>query len=309
LSTWPENGITFANENDYILARILRRRGCQRVQASKIWLSDCGTEFSAGSGTVSYAHLTHYTAEYREWGNGPTLVLVPGLAGGIDLLAPLIRELSSHFRVISYQLRGESACFALRRPFEILDLAADLDEFLSTQRIESPILMRVSFGGLIALEYAARFPHRIEKLIVQGVGARFEKDLLKRVAGMVLSRIPLPADSPFINQFFNLLFGGPQKQSTPLFRFVTRQCWQTDQSMMAHRFQLAERFNMGERLQRIRTKTLVLSGERDVLVSNRGLEELNNEIRDSLLVQIPHSGHLAPLTHTERVVKTIGAFA
>jgi len=279
------------------------------VQATQLWLRDCGTEFNAGSGSVSYAHLTHYTAEHREWGSGPTLVLVPGLAGGIDLLSPLIHQLSSHFNVISYQLRGESDCFALRRPFEIADLVDDLDEFLSTQCIESPILMGVSFGGLIAMEYASRFPNRIDKLIVQGVGARFEKDLLKRVAGMVLSRIPLPADSPFINQFFNLLFGGPQGQDTPLFRFVTRQCWQTDQSMMAHRFQLAEQFNMGERLRRIRAETLVLSGERDVLVSSRGLEELTNEIRDARLVQIPDSGHLASITHTGRIVKAIDSFA
>ena len=44
---------------------------------------------------------------YKEWGEGPPLILVPGLAGGYELLGPLARLLAGHFRVISYQLRGE----------------------------------------------------------------------------------------------------------------------------------------------------------------------------------------------------------
>ena len=79
----------------------------------------------------------------------------------------------------------------------------------------------------------------------------------------VLSRYPLPADSPFVNQFFNLLFGGKQKPG-PLFEFVTRRCWQTDQSVMAHRFHLVETFDIEARLSRITAPVLVLTGERDL---------------------------------------------
>ena len=61
-----------------------------------------------------------------------------------------------------------------------------------------------------------------------------------------LSRFPLPFDNPFVNQWFNLFFGRAQGQD-PLFHFVTRQCWQTDQSVMSHRFRLAEAFDMGAR--------------------------------------------------------------
>jgi len=228
------------------------------------------------------------------------LVLVPGLAGGVRLLEPLARVLAQHFRVIGYQLRGEDDCFALRRPFELADLANDLAEFLDWHCLESPTIFGVSFGGVLGLEFAARFPHRLQDLVVQGVGARFERSWLQRVAGTVLSRFPLPTDSPFINQFFNLLFGGPQEDNS-LFRFVTRQCWQTDQSVMAHRFQLVEKFNMSGRLSRIRVPTLILAGTRDVLVSDRSLRELCAGIPNSLLVRLPNSGHLAFVTQPDQV--------
>jgi pimeloyl-ACP methyl ester carboxylesterase len=270
------------------------------VKASLEWLANSSAEFSAGSGRSGYSQLTNYTAAYREWGEGPPLVLIPGLAGGYELLGPLARILASRFRVISYQLRGEDDCFALRRRFGLADLVDDLSEFLDWHGLERPTLFGVSFGGTLALEFAARHAGRLRALAVQGVGARFDRGLLQQVAGTVLARYPLPPDNPFINQFFNLLFGGHQKQD-PLFRFVTRQCWQTDQSVMAHRFRMVENFNLVERLDRVRVPTLALVGDRDLLVSRQSLQELEDGLPEARLVQLGGAGHLAFVTQPQRV--------
>jgi pimeloyl-ACP methyl ester carboxylesterase len=277
------------------------------VLASTEWLHTTNAEFSAGVGQSGCAHLTHYTANYGEWGEGPPLVLVPGLAGGYQLFGPLARRLARRFRVISYQLRGEDDCFALRRPFDLSDLAHDLAEFIDWHRLESPVLLGVSFGGVVALEFAARFPHRLQQLVVQGSGARFEDGLWQRVAGTVLSRLPLPTDSPFINQFFNLLFGGRPEQQR-LFEFVTRQCWKTDQSIMAHRFQMVEQFNLERRFERIRVPTLIVRGERDFLVSERSLQQLAQGLPQAQLARLSGCGHLASVTNPERVAREVIRF-
>lgn len=277
------------------------------MQASSEWLSSTGAQFSAGTGVTGYAQLSHYTAEYREWGDGPPLVLVPGLAGGFELLGPLAKRLAQNFRVISYQLRGEDNCFALRRPFDMNDLVNDLAEFLDWMCLENPTVFGVSFGGVLALEFAARHSHRLDRLIVQGAGARFERGLIQQVAGTVLSRFPLPSDNPFINQFFNLLFGSRPKDEA-LFEFVTRQCWQTDQSVMAHRFQLVESFNMDEKLHRVRVPALVLAGDRDVLVSPRSLTDLCDGLPDGRFVRLPNCGHLACVTRPNLVAEQVREF-
>ena len=64
------------------------------MKASTTWLASTGADFSAGAGRSGYAHLSHYSVNYREWGDGPPLVLVPGLAGGYELLGPLARLLA-----------------------------------------------------------------------------------------------------------------------------------------------------------------------------------------------------------------------
>jgi pimeloyl-ACP methyl ester carboxylesterase len=277
------------------------------VKASGEWLAGSGAEFGAGLGRSGCAHLRHYTVDYREWGDGPPLVLVPGLAGGIDLLGPLARQLASHFRVISYQLRGEDDCFVLRRGFGLADLVGDLAEFLDWHCLERPAVMGVSFGGVLALELAARHPHRLSHLVVQGAGARFERGLLQRVAGMVLSDYPLPHDSPFVNQFFNLLFGKRQKPG-PLFQFVTRRCWQTDQSVMAHRFRLVEGWGLAGRLGRIRVPALVLAGDRDLLASEKSVAELCAGLSGAKRVVLGNCGHLACVTHPHRVADEVRQF-
>jgi len=277
------------------------------VKASIGWLTTTGAEFSAGIGQSGCAHLKHYTVEYREWGQGAPLVLIPGLAGGFELLGPLARLLADHFRVISYQLRGEDDVFALRQRFGLQDLVSDLAEFLDWQCLERPTILGVSFGGVLGLEFAARFPNRLQNLVIQGSGARYERGLLQRVAGAVLARYPLPTDNAFVNQFFNLLFGRRQGKG-PLFQFVTRQCWQTDQAVISHRFRMVEEFDMTGKLEKIQTPTLVMAGDRDWLVSDRGLDRLRRGIRDVKVVRLRHCGHLAFITQPQAVAHEVQRF-
>jgi 3-oxoadipate enol-lactonase len=263
--------------------------------------------FRASGGQTGCAQLSNYTVDYCEWGEGPPLVLIPGMAGGYELLGPLAKILANDFHVISYQLRGEDNCFALRRPFSREDLVADLTEFLDVLCLERPTIMGVSFGGVLAMEFAARHPYRLKDLIVQGAGSRFERGLFQQVASTVLNRFPLPSDNPFVNQFFNLLFGGATKKDA-LFDFVTRQVWQTDQSVMAHRFRLVEGFDMIGRLDRIRVPTLVMSGDKDVLVTQKTLRELADGIKSARLERLPRCGHLAFVTNPALVADKVREF-
>lgn len=282
-------------------------RGNRSVQATANWLSSSGATYRPIGSDVGYAHLTHYTAEYCELGDGPPLVVVPGMAGGFRLLGPIANVLAQRFRVITYQLRGEDNCFAMRRPFGLGDLVEDLGEFIRWRGLEAPAVLGVSFGAVIALEFAARFPLRLGQLAVQGVGSRFESGLIQRIASTVLSRFPLPVDNPFVNQFFNLLFGAPQ-QKDALFDFVTRQIWQTDQSVIAHRFHLVESFNLDAKLHRIRVPSLIMNGQRDVLVSRETMQTLGDGIAAARMLRLPRCGHLAFVTHPQLVADHVTNF-
>lgn len=277
------------------------------MKATANWLNATNRRYLAGSRSSAFVHLGKYTAELHASGTGSPVVLLPGLGGGFGLLGPLARSLANHHHVFAYQLRGENDCFVLRHPFDLDDLVDDLAELIDTLKLENPTIMGLSFGGIIALKYAIRFPYRLDRLIVQGVGARYERGLIQQIASTVLSRFPLPEDSPFVNQFFNLLFGGRQKRDS-LFEFVTQQIWQTDQSVMAHRFRLVEDLDIEADLHRIKAPTLVLAAERDVLVSPRSLASLCDAIPNATLARLPSCGHLAFVTRPELIVSQVERF-
>ena len=238
-------------------------------------------------------------------GQGEPIVLVPGLAGGWELLVPLARRLARHHEVILYGLRGDrgpaigpvAACVGA--------YARDLAGLIEQLRLERPTVLGVSFGGAVALELAVEFPHRLGALVVLGAEARFRQVLAATIARRVLERYPLPGDNRFLNQFFNLLHGC-KPEPGPLVDFVIRRCWETDQAVMAARLRALEAFDVADRLWRIDVPMLVLAGSRDVIVPADRQRSLAAAIGGARFETLPDAGHIGFLTHGREIARQVG---
>jgi pimeloyl-ACP methyl ester carboxylesterase len=237
-------------------------------------------------------------------GRGDPLVLVPGLAGGWKLLAPLAEKLAPHFEVTIAGLRGDRFPLGMTWAREIADYAHDLACLIDRLGLERPAVFGVSFGGAVALELAAEQPRKLSALVVQGAEARFRSSLGARIARRVLERFPLPSDNGFVNQFFNLLYGG-KPEPGPLVDFVVERCWETDQSVMAQRIGLLESFDVADRLWRIDVPTLVLAGTRDAIVPMSRQRALAESIPGARFERIEGAGHVGFLTHRSAVIRQV----
>jgi 3-oxoadipate enol-lactonase len=241
------------------------------------------------------------------WGEGEPIVLVPGLAGGWTLLAPLATRLAKSHQVIVPGLRGDRFPGSGAQARDIGDLARDLHRLLDQLGLERPTVFGVSFGGAIALELAVEQPQRLGALVLQGVEAQFRTTLAATIARRVLERFPLPTDNGFLNQFFNLLHGGKPKPG-PLADFVVQRCWETDQSVMAQRIGLLESFDVSDRLWRIDVPVLVLAGTRDVIVPASRQRALGSAIACSRFESLEGAGHVGFLSHRAEVVRQVRRF-
>jgi pimeloyl-ACP methyl ester carboxylesterase len=103
---------------------------------------------------------------YLDWGgNGPTLVMIHGIANSphiFDDLAPLVTD---HFRVLAYARRGHGQSDAPAGPYDSEALVSDLRHLLDNLGIEQTYLLGWSMGGDEITEFAGRYPDRVEKLI------------------------------------------------------------------------------------------------------------------------------------------------
>ena len=242
-------------------------------------------------------------------GRGDPLVVVPGLAGSWKLLFPLARVLARYFDVIVPGMRGDGFVWGdLEQPAsrdgDVGEYADDLASILFQLGVECPALLGVSFGGAIALEYAVQHPQRLSALVLNGVEARFHRTIGSTIARRALERYPLPVDSPFINQFFHLLYGA-KPEPGPLVDFVVDRIWQTDQRVMADRLARLESFDVSDRLWRIDAPTLVVAGARDVIVPVARQRALADAIAGARFETIAGAGHVGFLTHRAEVVRDI----
>jgi pimeloyl-ACP methyl ester carboxylesterase len=240
-------------------------------------------------------------------GQGQPLVVVPGLAGGLDLLDPLIAELSRSFTVYAYQLRGEE--FGIfDRAYDLGRLADDLASVIRGLGLERPGLLGVSFGGAIALELASRNSVPLSFLSLQGSADRFDGGLFGAVARRVLGGMPLPPDNPFVNQFFHLLVGSrglPEER----FNFLVDRCWRTDQSVMSHRLELLGGFDRSALRERIKVPTLAVGTENDVIVPAKQVREMARQLPTAVYRELRSAGHFAFVTHPGDVANSVRRFA
>jgi 3-oxoadipate enol-lactonase len=95
------------------------------------------------------------------------LVLVPGIQGRWEWMEPSIEALARDYRVITASLPGEpgvGTSFDADADFDVF--VRHLDEVLDATGVASAVICGVSYGGLIALRYAARRSDRVRGLIL-----------------------------------------------------------------------------------------------------------------------------------------------
>lgn len=109
--------------------------------------------------------------------DSPPVVLVPGIQGRWEWMEPAVRALALRHRVVTGSLAGEphSLPFDPARGFD--NYVEQLDRWYEAAGFSRATVCGVSFGGLIAVRYAAHRPEKVTSLIlVSTPGARWQPD-------------------------------------------------------------------------------------------------------------------------------------
>ncbi len=125
---------------------------------------------------------------WSEIGSGPTLVLVRGWITHLELTwgEPAFREfithLAVHHRVVRFDTRGSGLSDRDVVPPGLDDLVLDVEAVIGALHRDSPhstapvdadrvVLWGSTFGGPIAIAYAARHPDRVDRIVLDGTYA------------------------------------------------------------------------------------------------------------------------------------------
>lgn len=109
--------------------------------------------------------IKHY---YIEKGQGEPLILLHGNGEDSTYFVNQIDEFSSNYRVIALDTRGHGQTPRGDSAFTIRQFADDLLGFLDRMDIQKANLLGFSDGANIAMCFAAKYPDRVLKLVLNG---------------------------------------------------------------------------------------------------------------------------------------------
>lgn len=109
---------------------------------------------------------------YTEAGEGFPLILLHGNGEESSYFEHQIPVFARHFRVIALDTRGHGKSPRGDGEFSIRRFAEDLRLFMDSHSIARAHILGFSDGANIAVEFALRYPERVEKLILNGGNLR-----------------------------------------------------------------------------------------------------------------------------------------
>jgi proline-specific peptidase len=254
------------------------------------------------------------TLVYHRSGSGPTLVCHPGGPGFSSLYFADLAALGDELELVLLDPRGTGGSDPARDPgqYAIADYASDVEELREHLGLEQLLLFGHSHGGVVAVEYAASHPDRVERLILASTLPRHGPEQEATMQRAVEAREAEPWYADAVDALQTELQGefADGRELMELTRrmmpFYYADYGEREQRHVASlagdslcvdatrlwEQELWEQFDLRPLLPSLAMPTLVITGEQDFITGPACAAELSEGIPAPETVVLPGSGHM-----------------
>jgi len=251
---------------------------------------------------MTIAKINDIDMYYEEHGdpNAEPLLLIMGFTMNAAAWAPQIPALSQRYRVIAFDNRGAGRSAQPEGPYSIAQMTADAAALLDHIGIESAHIIGASMGGMIAQEFALRYPGRVRGLVLScttpggphSVG--YEEMMATSEDGLAMTDLSEMLKPARVKEGIDLMFT-PEFLAHPgpgLLQMGSA-AMLYPQTLTGMKGQLAavRAHDTYDRLPKITAPTLVIAGDADMLVDARNSPILASRIPGAKLVMLPGQRH------------------
>jgi len=111
-----------------------------------------------------------HDVSYRMAGEGPTVLLIHGIAGSSTTWRAVMPALAEHYTVIAPDLLGHGQSAKPRGDYSLGAYASGIRDLLTVLEKERVTLVGHSLGGGVAMQFAYQFPEWAERLVLVASG-------------------------------------------------------------------------------------------------------------------------------------------
>ena len=228
---------------------------------------------------------------YIQYGEGKDIVLLHGWGQNIEMMTPLGDKLDN-YRITIIDFPGFGASPEPDKEWTISDYSNMLKELFKKLSIKKPILIGHSFGGRVAIKYAAT--NDVEKLILLASPCVRIKDSKRELKTKILKSIKkLPGMSRIGEYAKNFIGSRDYKAASPKMRQILVNTVNED---------------LTEDAKKIKVPTLLIWGDCDEEATLEEAKLLEQLLEDGGLVVLEGCTHYAYLEQLPRVINIINVF-
>jgi pimeloyl-ACP methyl ester carboxylesterase len=217
-----------------------------------------------------------------------TVVCIHGCAGHLEQWAPQIAHLAQDYRVVAPDLRGHGRSQVTGSSYSLEEFLWDTTQVLTQLKVEEPfILMAHSFGGPIAITFAATQPQRVRRLVLIATGPRMRLNPLHEF----VVKLPIPL--------------GALEGLRPVLMPKSHAPAAVIQKVLAGTL---FRWDGYQVLPQVQTPTLIIAGQWDFIAPVSQAEETLKLLPNARLEVVRYTRHLPHLERPEAVNRLIDRF-
>ncbi len=245
---------------------------------------------------------------YELHGEGEPVVLISGYTCDSQFYIPLVELLKLHFQVLIFDNRAIGQTKDNGKKLSVEIMAQDVIDLCDSLKLKKPHIIGQSMGGTIAQTIAANYPEKINKLALLATTSKWRKAMLQGLgsilalgkAGCCFDLI-FQASLPWI--FGEKFLSSPQNIEDLKKSLLSNPYMQTlaDQSRQYH---ILETFDGRSALAKIKSETLIVYGDEDLLSLPSDSHYMAEHIKNSKIKAIG-CAHDIPHEATQELSETL----
>ena len=264
------------------------------------------------SGTV---HANGQTLYFEVHGDGPPLVLVMGIGYDATLWTlAQIPALCETFQVVVFDNRDVGRSSRATEPYAIADMADDVAGLLDALDMARAHMLGLSMGGMIAQEFALRHADRLDRLVLSGCGVAPARVTFDPIRTWNWVKATDKTGEVFACQQFTWLFSNSflrnKEAVQQTIALLASNPNPVGPDAYDRQAQAYLRYDALDRLAEIRSPTLVIVGEQDLLTPPWVCREVADRIPGSRLEIIKGDGssHVVPIERPDEFNRLVTTF-
>ncbi len=299
-----------------------RCSGFVRFVACVLLVGGSGFAQQASGETFSSAGTVIYYEVLGKSAGTPPLVVVnggPGFDHTYLLISPVWQTIAKSRRVVFYDQRGTGRSPAPKNEsYTLVDNMEDLDALRAQLGAERLDLLGHSWGGFLAMAYAARHPEHVSHLLLVDSAAPKLSDtvfLFKDVfpdvtaqqAGVAFAKElgEKAAINTDLHEYLSMLFYSQEKRDAFIAQFSPAAYHKDVEEAV---WKDASRFDLTPELRKFSFPTAVFTGRFDMNVAPSVAYKINEQNTGSRLVIFERSGHLPFYEEPDRFSAVLDEF-